>query len=94
MPTHSSLQQNFPNPFNGSTVIRFAVEKTSDVTITVYDLTGREVTTLVNETKQAGMFSVGFSNAAVASGTYFYRMIARSPEGKTTVDTKKMIVLK
>jgi hypothetical protein len=94
MVTSSSLQQNYPNPFNNSTVIRFSVNEPSDVTITVFDVTGREVTTLINGTKQSGTFSVGFSNTNIASGTYIYRMIARTSSGNTTVDTKKMIVMK
>lgn len=94
MVTASSLQQNYPNPFNNATVIRFSLNEMSDVTITVFDMTGREVTTLVNGTKQSGTFSVGFSNSSIASGTYVYRMIARSNTGKTTVETKKMIVMK
>lgn len=94
MPVSSSLQQNYPNPFNNSTVIRFSVEEMSDVSIKVYDMTGREISTLVNGTKQSGTFSVGFENNAISSGTYIYRMIARNSSGKTTVDTKKMIVMK
>lgn len=94
MPTTSALQQNYPNPFNNSTVIRYSVNEMSDVTIKVFDMTGREVTTLVNGTKQNGMFSVGFSNNNIASGTYIYRMTAHNNSGKTTVETKKMVVLK
>lgn len=94
MITASSLQQNYPNPFNNATVIRFSVNELSEVTITVYDMTGREVTTLVNGTKQNGTFSVGFSNTNISSGTYVYRMTARSITGKTTVESKKMIVMK
>ncbi len=94
MPTTSTLQQNYPNPFNNSTVIRFSLEEMSDVSITVFDITGREVATLLNGSKQSGTFSIGFSNSSIASGTYIYRMIARNSSGKTTVETKKMIVMK
>ncbi len=94
MPTPSTLQQNYPNPFNNSTVIRYSLDEPSDVSIKVFDIAGREVTTLVNETKQTGTFSVGFSNSDIASGTYIYRMVAHSSSGKTTVETKKMIVMK
>ncbi|MFA6467661.1 MAG: T9SS type A sorting domain-containing protein [Bacteroidota bacterium] len=94
MLTSSTLQQNYPNPFNNSTVIRYSVDEMSDVTIKVFDITGREVTTLVNETKNSGTFSIGFSNDNISSGTYIYRMISRSNTGKTTVETKKMIVMK
>lgn len=94
IPEHSSLQQNFPNPFNNSTVIRYSVDKLSEVTIKVYDISGREISTLVNESKQPGTFSIGFANTNIASGTYFYRLIAKNAEGKATVETKKMIVMK
>ncbi len=94
IPTISALQQNFPNPFNNSTVIRYTVEQQSDVTIKVFDISGREVVTLVNESKQPGMFSVGFANNNIASGTYLYRMISKNSEGKSVVETKKMTVMK
>lgn len=94
MVSTSSLQQNFPNPFNNATVIRYSVNEASDVNIKIFDVTGREVSTLVNEPKQSGVFSVGFSNTNIASGTYIYRMITRNSSGKTTVETKKMIVMK
>lgn len=95
MMTTTTLQQNYPNPFNNATVIRFTVNEMSDVTIAVYDITGREVTTLVQGTKPSGTFSVGFSNSTIASGTYIYRMTARGAgSGRTTVETKKMIVMK
>lgn len=94
IPEVSSLQQNFPNPFNNSTIIRYSINQQSEVTIKVYDMAGREISTLVNETKQAGTFSIGFANTNIASGTYFYRLIAKSAEGKATVETKKMIVMK
>ncbi len=94
IPERSSLQQNFPNPFNNSTVIRYSVNQQSDVSLKVYDMTGKEISTLVNESKQAGTFSIGFANTNIASGTYFYRLIAKNAEGKATVETKKMIVMK
>jgi hypothetical protein len=94
IPTRSSLQQNFPNPFNNSTVIRYSIDQQSDVSIKVYDIAGKEISTLVNESKQAGTFSIGFANTNIASGTYFYRLIAKSANGKATVETKKMIVMK
>lgn len=94
IPTISSLQQNFPNPFNNSTVIRYTIEQQSDVTIKVYDISGREVATLVNESKQPGTFSIGFENKSIASGTYLYRLMSRNAEGRSVVETKKMIVMK
>ena len=89
-----ALGQNYPNPFNNQTVIRYSLNQESDVTIQVFDMIGREVKTLVNEVKQPGMFTVGFSNDQVSSGTYFYRMTARNGNGNTYTETKKMIVMK
>lgn len=94
MPTTTALSQNYPNPFNAATVIRYSVDQPSDVVVKVYDITGKEVATLVNEKKSIGTFSIGFTNSNVASGTYIYRLIAHSESGKTTQETKKMVVLK
>lgn len=94
MPNQSALAQNYPNPFNNSTVIRYTINELSFVTITVYDITGKEIATMVNEQKNSGTYSVGFNNQNVASGTYVYRMVTNSSTGSTTVDTKKMIVMK
>jgi len=92
-----ALRQNYPNPFNPKTRIRYSVPTqsgqdgqvpgASDVTLVVYDLLGREVTTLVNETQQAGSYEVSFDGSGLASGTYVYRMSA----GGFT-DVKKMVL--
>ena len=92
--TTYSLDQNFPNPFNMSTVIRYLLPEQANVTIKVYDLTGREIATIVDGYKNQGLHSVGFGNNQLATGTYLYRMIAQTQSGKTTVETKKMIVMK
>jgi len=90
LPVNFSLSQNFPNPFNPSTMINYSVPKTSLVTIKVYDVLGKEKATLVNEEKSAGNYSVSFSaNSGLASGIYFCRMQAGS-----FVDTKKLLLLK
>lgn len=70
------LHQNYPNPFNPSTTIKYAVPQTSLVSIKVYDLTGQEVASLVNETKEAGTYEVKFDAHNLASGVYMYRMVA------------------
>jgi hypothetical protein len=94
MPVQTTLAQNYPNPFNSATVIRYAVNEPSSVTITIYDITGREIATLVKEQKTSGVYSVGFNKTNIASGTYLYRMIAHSNTGETKIETKKMIVMK
>lgn len=94
IPAQNSLSQNYPNPFNNSTVIRYDIASPGIVTLTVYDITGREVSRLVNDQKQMGQFSIGFSNEHLATGTYIYRMMVTTSDGATTVNTNKMTVIK
>ena len=89
IPDHFDLYNNYPNPFNPSTRIRFAVPEISNVKIEVYNLTGEKVTTLINEVKSAGYYEVNFNAVNIASGIYFYRIQAGD-----FVETKKMILLK
>jgi L-ascorbate metabolism protein UlaG (beta-lactamase superfamily) len=86
-----SLKQNFPNPFNPSTVINYEIPISNVVTLKVYDVLGNEVATLVNEMKSAGSYSVQLSmnNYQFTSGIYFYRM-----KTGNFVETKKLILLK
>jgi hypothetical protein len=74
--TEYSLAQNYPNPFNPSTSIAFSLEEAGLVNITVYDVTGRLVATLVNGVHEAGSHSVEFNAAGLPSGIYMYRMVA------------------
>jgi len=73
-PARFELLQNYPNPFNPSTVIQYKLAKTGSVRLTVYDLTGRQVSTLVNQTQGAGVYVVRFNASQLASGIYFYRL--------------------
>jgi len=84
-----SLSQNYPNPFNPSTKINFSVPKLSFVTLKVYDVLGKEVTTLVQEEKSPGSYSVEFNASNLPSGTYFYRL-----QIDNIAETKKMMFLK
>ena len=88
-PKEYNLYQNFPNPFNPSTTIRFSVTNSDLVRIKVYDILGREVMTLVNEIKQPGSYEVQFDATGLASGIYLYRI-----ESGSFIQTKKMILLK
>ena len=83
------LMQNYPNPFNPNTNINYLVRKPSNVTITIYDALGRKVTTLINEEKSMGNYTIDFYAAHLASGVYFYQM-------KTAefTQTKKMLLLR
>jgi len=83
------LLQNYPNPFNPTTKISYSVPKTEDVKLVVYDITGREVVTLVNEYVNAGVYSVDFDGSNLASGVYIYKIQAGS-----FTDVKKMLLIK
>ncbi len=74
VPDKFNLYQNYPNPFNPSTVIKFSVPNQSFVSLKVYDITGREVTTLINEEKSTGTYSVNFKADNLSSGMYIYRL--------------------
>lgn len=76
IPKEYSLAQNYPNPFNPTTKINYDLPKAGNVTMRVYDITGREVYTLVNQLQQAGSYSVTFNGANFASGIYFYKIQA------------------
>jgi len=76
LPETFDLQQNYPNPFNPETIIEFKVSNTAPVSIKVYDVIGRETAVLVNEVKQPGVYRVSFNGDNLASGVYFYKMIA------------------
>ena len=94
IPGEYSLHQNYPNPFNPVTSIQYEIPSISNVRLTVYDLIGREIAELVNETKMAGTNSIvwnGKSNdgAVVANGVYFY-----SIEAGEFQSVKKMIFMK
>lgn len=94
------LYNNFPNPFNPSTVIRYSVAKESFVTLKIYNLLGEEIVTLVNAEKPAGEYQVTFNSSVdgrqLQSGVYFYRLRVYSANDRTRnfVQTKKMILLK
>jgi len=88
-PRKFELEQNYPNPFNPSTVIRYRIAEPSMVVLKVYDVLGRELTTLVHERQAAGQYSIVFNAQSLSSGTYFYRLTA----GEFT-SIKKMLLVK
>jgi trimeric autotransporter adhesin len=97
LPTTFALNQNYPNPFNPSTIISFQIPAASHVTLKVYDILGRELTTLIDETQTAGSHSITFNAAKYASGVYFYRLAANAVSSGQTVSytaVKKLLLLK
>jgi hypothetical protein len=88
-PGNFQLFQNFPNPFNPTTIIKYQLPMNNFVTLKVYDMLGREVKTLVSEQQTAGIYSVTFNAAGLSSGVYFYRVTAGN-----FIDSKKLIVIK
>ncbi|MDP4115996.1 MAG: T9SS type A sorting domain-containing protein [Bacteroidota bacterium] len=89
------LEQNFPNPFNPSTTIKYYIPLESKVSITVYNALGSKVKELVNETKHQGNYDIKFDGQGLASGVYFVTIKAASVDGrKSFVDSKKMILMK
>ena len=88
-PLTFGLQQNYPNPFNPATKIEYQIPEGSFVTIKLYDVLGNEITSLVNEEKQAGSYEVEFDASNLPSGIYVYQLKADK-----FVETKKMVLLK
>ena len=89
IPTNFILYQNYPNPFNPRTKINYSIPTRSNVTIRVYDVLGKEITTLVNEEKPSGNYEVEFDGNKLSSGVYFYQLKAGN-----YIETKKMILIK
>jgi len=95
VPTNFSLEQNYPNPFNPRTTIEFAIRQLSFVNLKIYDILGREVATLVNETKRAGTYEVTWEASDYASGVYYYRLTAHGSNTQVARNaTRKMVIAK
>jgi len=84
-----TLDQNFPNPFNPNTLIKYSIPKSSQVSLKIFNTLGQEIATLVNEEKQVGTYEVNWNASNLQSGVYFYRLQAGN-----FVSIKKMILLK
>ena len=89
IPDNYKLEQNYPNPFNPSTNIKFSIPKSSDAKLSVFDITGKQVSVLVNKYLNAGEYAVDFNALDLSSGIYFYTLSS----GNYT-ETKKMILIK
>ncbi len=88
-PASYKLEQNYPNPFNPVTSISFSIPEAGNVKLVVYDILGREVSTVINEFRKSGSYTVPFDGSILASGVYVYKMIS----GEFT-DTKRMSLIK
>jgi len=88
-PSLFELEQNYPNPFNPATTIEYRLSGSSEVTLKVYDLLGREVRTLVSARQNSGSHTVTFDGQNLASGVYFYRLKAGD-----YVSTRRLLLLK
>jgi len=88
-PSAYALSQNYPNPFNPSTTINFDIPTDGNVSLKLYDMSGKEVATLLNEVRSAGYYSVNFNASQLTSGVYFYTIAADNFSA-----TKKMLLVK
>ncbi|MCX6138541.1 MAG: T9SS type A sorting domain-containing protein [Ignavibacteriales bacterium] len=95
LPAEYALNQNFPNPFNPSTTLRYALPVDSRVRLQIFNVLGQQVDEVVNAVQSAGRYEI-FWNANAASGVYVYRLeaISRGDPGKCFVDVKKMILMR
>lgn len=89
IPDRFELKQNYPNPFNPVTNLEFQLAKPEFVSIKIYDISGKEVSSLINKSMEPGVYKINFDASNLASGTYFYKLIA----GDFT-SIKKMVLLK
>ena len=89
VPGSFKLEQNFPNPFNPVTNIKFAVAETGFIKLSVFDITGKEVAVLVNEELNTGTYNFDFNALHLSSGIYFYRLVTNN-----FAETKKMMLVK
>jgi hypothetical protein len=93
-PLTFTLNQNYPNPFNPATTISFSLPHSASVTLQVFNTLGEKVAELVNEKVGGGRHDVQFDASHLASGLYFYTIVARESEGNTLVDTRKMVLVR
>ena len=94
-PEKFELYRNFPNPFNPSTTIAYQLPVESKVTLKVYDIRGREVSTPIkNETRSAGYYEQKIDASHFASGMYIYRLVWIDAQGKTQTSSKSMMLVK
>ena len=89
VPSGFALSQNYPNPFNPSTTIKFYLPKSAFVTLKIFDILGKEITTLVNEKKSSGEYTINWNAEGLSSGIYLYKLKAGE-----FVETRKLVLQK
>ncbi|MBK8381100.1 MAG: T9SS type A sorting domain-containing protein [Ignavibacteria bacterium] len=93
VPEKFSLSQNYPNPFNPSTKINFDLPFGANISLKVYAMTGKELSTLVSGYKTAGYYNAEFNASSLSTGVYVYRMSAES-NGQSYTSEKRMVLIK
>ena len=88
------LNQNYPNPFNPTTQLSYQLPKSGFVNLTVYNIIGQEIATLVNKQQSTGSYEVKFDASGLTSGIYFYKLHASTASGTSFVESKKMLLIK
>jgi hypothetical protein len=88
VPKEFKLEQNYPNPFNPTTNIKFQISKSGFVKMVVYDILGREIATLVNESLSPGTYEVEWDATIYPSGVYYYKLAATN-----YTETRKMVLI-
>jgi len=85
--------QNYPNPFNPKTIINYELPITSEIELSIYNILGQKVATLVSKKQPAGRYQVEWDASRFASGVYFYRLSAEG-RAQSVVQTRKLVLLK
>lgn len=94
VPATFYLGQNYPNPFNPTTTIEYQIADDAFVTLNVYDILGREISTLVNDHQMAGRYRVTFDARRLATGMYFYKLQVTNAKARVFSDIKRMVLMK
>ena len=90
LPTDFDLSQNYPNPYNSKSKIKYQISKIANIKIVIYDISGREISTLINQRQSPGTYEYNYDAEKLSSGIYFYALFA---DGRR-IDTKKMVMIK
>jgi type IX secretion system substrate protein len=94
LPGGTLLRQNYPNPFNPATMIEYSLKTDANVTLTVFDLLGRQVSTLAASRQHAGVYRIAWDAHEQPDGIYFYRLIASGRELAPLIQTRAMLLLR